>query len=90
MNKPVYIQQIEEYVTSKKITRKKADTLVKKYTEHQDELYSVFKESLKLNQKFQAKLSDLEIKAVQSLMSASFDELKNKYKLKKVRKYLIK
>jgi ATP-dependent Lon protease len=88
--KPVYIQQLEEYVTSKKITRKKADTLVKKYTEYQDELYSVFKESLKLNQKFQAKLSDLEIKAVQSLMSASFDELKNKYKLKKVRKYIDK
>ena len=89
-DKPVYIQQIEEYVSSKKITRKQADTLVKRYTEHQDELYSVFKESLKLNQKYQSKLGDLETKAVQSLISASIDELKNKYKSKKVRKYLDK
>lgn len=89
-NKPVYIQQIEEYVSEKKITQKQADTLVKRYTEHQDELYSVFKESLKLNQKYQAKLNDLETKAVQNLMSASFEELKNKYKSKKVRKYLDK
>ena len=88
--KPVYIQQIEEYVTSKKITRKAADTIIKKYAEHQDELYSVFKESLKITQKFQSKLGELETKAVKSLIAATFGELKNKYKYKKVRKYLDK
>jgi len=89
-NQPVYIQQIEEYVTSKKITRKAADTIVQKYTEHQEELYSIFKESLKLTQNFQAKLGELELKAVNKLISAAFDDLKNKYKTKKIRKYLDK
>lgn len=89
-NKPVYIQEIEEYVTSKKITRKAADTIVKKYTEHQDELFSIFKNSLKLTQNFQAQLSELESKAVKNLVAATFDDLKNKYKFKKVRKYLDK
>lgn len=88
--KPVYIQQLEEYVTSKKITRKEADTLVKKYNEHQDELYLVFKESLKLTQNFQQKLSEIETKAVKNLIAASFGEMKSKYKFKKIRKFLDK
>lgn len=88
--KPVYIQQLEEYVTSKKITRKEADTIVKKYTEHQDELYSVFKESLKLTQSFQQKLGELETKAVKNLIAASFGEMKKKFKFKKIRKFLDK
>lgn len=89
-NKPVYIQQIEEYVESKKITRKAADTLVQKYADHQDELYLVFKESLNITKSFQVKLSELESKAVNKLLSATLDDLKSKYKAKKVRKYLDK
>jgi len=89
-NKPVYIQQLEEYVTSKKITRKAADTIVKKYTEHQDELFSIFKDSLKLTQKFQSQIVELESEAVKNLVTATFDDLKNKYKFKKARKYLDK
>ncbi|MCB9207771.1 MAG: AAA family ATPase [Ignavibacteriales bacterium] len=87
-NQPVYIQQIEEYVAQKKITQKEADTLVKKYTEHQDELYTVFKESLKLTQNFQSKLNELESKAVNNLVSATFDEIKNNYKHKRIKRYL--
>ena len=88
--KPVYIQELDEYVKSKKITKKVADTFIKNYTKHQDELYLVFKETLKLTQQFQSKLSELESKAVQSLISATYEEIKNKYKIKKVRKYLEK
>jgi ATP-dependent Lon protease len=88
--KPVYIQQIEDYVTSKKISRKEADTIIKKYTEYQDDLYSFFKESLKINQSYQIKISELESEAVKNLLSASFDDLKNKYKSRKVKKYLDK
>ena len=89
-NEPVYIQQLEEYVAAKKITKKAAETISKKYAEHQDELYSVFKESLKLSQNFQSKLSELESKAVMNLVKATFDDLKNKYKSKKTKKYLDK
>jgi len=89
-NQPVYIQQLDEYVTAKKITRKAADTIAKKYTEYQDELYSVFKESLKLNQNFQMQLGELESKAVLNLVKATFDDLKSKYKSKKTKKYLDK
>ncbi len=48
------------------------------------------KKALKLTQQFQSKLSELETKAVKSLIAATFGELKNKYKFKKVRKYLDK
>lgn len=89
-DKPVYIQQLDEYVASKKITKKAAENIIQKYTEHQNELYSVFKESLKLTQSFQTKLSELEHNAVNSLVTAAFDELKNKHKGKKINKYLDK
>ena len=88
--KPVYVQQIDEYVKSKKITKRAAEKIVEKYAEHQDELYSIFKESLKLTQDFQVKLSDLESKAVKNLISAAFDDIRIKYKNKKLRKYLDK
>lgn len=87
-NKPVFIQQIDEYVNSNKITREAADKLIKKYNEYQDDLYVVFKESLKLTKQYQAKLSELEFNAVESVINATFEELKSKYKAKKVKKYL--
>jgi lon-related putative ATP-dependent protease len=89
-NQAVYIQQLDEYVTSKKITRKAADTFVQKYTDYQDELFTVFKESLKMTQNYQIRLGELESNAVKNLISVSFDDLKNKYKSKKVKKYLDK
>ncbi len=87
-NQVYYIQQLDELVEQKKITKRKANTLVKKYTEHQDELQSVFKESLKLAQNFNSFLSKLETKAVTDLVNVTFEQLKNKYKQKKVKKYL--
>ncbi|MBK7105373.1 MAG: AAA family ATPase [Ignavibacteriae bacterium] len=89
-NQPVYIQQLNELVGSKKISEKDAEQIVKKYTSHQDELYSVFKESLKLTQSFQTQLSELESNAVKNLISATFDELREKYKSKKAQKYFAK
>jgi lon-related putative ATP-dependent protease len=89
-NQAVYIQQLDEYVTSKKITRKAADTFVQKYTDYQDELFTVFKESLKMTQNYQIRLGELESNAVKNLISVSFDDLKNTYKSKKVKKYLDK
>ncbi len=89
-NQPVYIQQIDEYVNSKKITKKAADKIVQKYTEHQDELYTIFKESLKLSKEFQLQLNQLELKAVKNIVEATFDNLRTKYKTKKVKRYLEK
>jgi len=83
-----YIQQLDELVEQKKITKRRANTLVKKYSEHQDELQTVFKKSLKLAQNFNGLLAKLEAKAVTDLVNVTFEQLKNKYKQKKVKKYL--
>lgn len=89
-NQPVYVQQLHELVQANKITEKDAEKIVKKYTEHQDELYIVFKESLKLTQNFQFQLNELESNAVKNLITATFDELREKYKTKKAIKYFAK
>ncbi len=89
-NQPVYVQQLDELVNEKKINKEAAQQIIKKYASHQDELFIVYKESIKLTQTFQGELTELESKAVKNLISATFDDLKNKYKIKKVRKYLDK
>ncbi len=89
-NQPVYVQQLDELVNAKKITQKDAEQIISKYTSHQDELYTVYKESLKLTQNFQVQLNKLESKAVKHLITATFDDLREKYKNKKVKKYFDK
>ncbi|MCP5062283.1 MAG: AAA family ATPase [Ignavibacteriae bacterium] len=85
-----YVQQLDELVTTKKITKRKANTIFKKYTEHQDELQNVFKETLKQTQNFHRMLNDLETSAVTDLVKVTFEELKKNYNQKKVKKYLDK
>ena len=85
-----YVQQLDELVTEKKLTKRKANTIVKKYTEHQDELQNIFKETLKQTQSFHQMLNDLETSAVTDLVKVTFEELKKNYNQKKVKKYLDK
>jgi len=83
-----YVQQLDELVAEKKISKRKASTIVKKYTEYQDELQTIFKETLKQTQKFHKMLGDIETQAVTDLVNVTFEGLKKKYNQKKVKKYL--
>ncbi len=87
-NQPVIIQQLEEYVAQKKITQRQADKIVQKYTDYQDELQIIFKQSLQLTQEFQRKLGELETEAANDLVSYYIGQLKTKYRIKTVRRYL--
>ena len=87
-DKPVFVGQLDELVLAKKITKQKANQIVKKYTDYQDELQTIFKESLKLTQEFQEKMNDLEASSVKDVIDVTLSELESKYKIKKVHKYL--
>lgn len=86
--KPVFIQQLQEYVKEQKITDEKAQEIVNKYSSYQEELQQLFKESLKLTQDFQEKITQLETDAVMVVAVVTIEDLKKKYKMPKVRKYL--
>lgn len=86
--KPVFIQQLDELVSSKVLTKRKAQNITKKYAAYQEELQHVFRKSLELNQEFKDKLKKLETDEVTHIVEATFDHLKSKYKYEKVDLYL--
>jgi ATP-dependent Lon protease len=87
---PVMIQQLDEFVKENKITQDKADRLVQKYTEFQQELQTLFKNSLKLSQDLRSAMLKLESNEVDHLINAVIDHLKSEYKDKSVKEYLEK
>jgi len=87
-DQPVFIQQLEEYIKSEKITEKKAEQIVKKYSSYQEELQSVFRKSMKMTQEFQEQVMQIEKDAVADLVNVSIDEISKKFKIKEVTGYL--
>jgi lon-related putative ATP-dependent protease len=87
-NQPVFMQQLDELIRSEKITQEHAEEIVTKYSTYQDELQRVFRESLKLTQDYQEKVSKLEAEFVSEFIALALEELKKKYKSHSVKEYL--
>ena len=87
-NKPVPIHQLDELIQSGKVTKEAAQEIIKKYAVSQQELQIIFKKALKINQEFQQKLYDIEVDAVDHIVKAVIDNLKEKYKEEKIIAYL--
>jgi lon-related putative ATP-dependent protease len=87
-NQPVFIQQLDEFVRDKKITEEQAKEFQTKYLNYQEELQRVFKESLRLTQDFQEKISKLETEYANAIVAVAIEDLKKKYKKGDVRDYL--
>ena len=87
-NKPVPIHQLDELIQSGKVTKEAAQDIMKKYAASQQELQSIFKKALKINQEFQQKLYDIERDAVDHVVKAVIDNLKEKYNEEKIIGYL--
>ena len=87
-NKPIFVQQLDELVVAKKVTKRKAHDITKKYATYQEELQQVFRKSLQLNQEFKEKVKQLESDEVIHVINATFDHIKSTYKITKVKQYI--
>ncbi len=87
-NQPFFVTQLQELVNENKITQDQAQEFFNKYASYQEELQQVFKDSLKLTQDFQEKINQLETETVKVIVNVTIDDLKKKYKFKKVKYYL--
>lgn len=87
-NQPVFVTQLQDFVRDQKISPEQAQDIFNKYAAYQEELQQVFKDSLKLTQDFQEKITRLETDAVTVIVQVAVEDLKKKYKFKKVRYYL--
>ena len=81
---PVFVAQLEEYVRTKKISKRQATSISKKYATYQEELQAVFKKSLRLSQDFQQRVTRLETDAVKDIVHVTIEGLKEKYQFPKV------
>lgn len=89
-DQPVMIQQLEQFVNEKKITKEEAERIILKYGEFQQELQTLFKNSLKRSQDLRDAISKLEANEVEHLIDAVITHLKSVYKNKSVSEYLNK
>jgi SpoVK/Ycf46/Vps4 family AAA+-type ATPase len=87
-DQPVFVQQLDELVLAKKVTKRKAQNITKKYATYQEELQQVFRKSLQLNQDFKQQLKQLETDEVTHIINATFDHIKSSYKIEKVKLYI--
>ncbi len=87
-NKPLLIQQLDELIVEKVVSKQKAKSITKKYAAYQEELQLVFKRSLQLNQEFKDSIKRLESDEVKHVINATFDHIKSKYKIDKVQNYI--
>ena len=87
--KPVYITQLEDFVRTKLVTRKKAETMTKKYSEYQQEMGKIIKQSIALNKEFQDELENIEDEAVALVIKGAVENLKDKYSEDCVAKYMM-
>jgi ATP-dependent Lon protease len=85
---PVFVQQLDEFIKTEKLSKEKAQEILTKYASYQDELHRVFKESLKLTQEYQEKVAKLEAEFANGFIHVTIDDLKKKYKIESTRQYL--
>ncbi|OGU34312.1 MAG: peptidase [Ignavibacteria bacterium GWB2_35_6b] len=85
---PIQIIQLEEFVREKKISKQKAETIVKKYSKYQTELQSVFKKAMKLGQEYKQRSTIIERETVKDVVKVVLNELSEKYKNEKLTLYL--
>ncbi len=87
-NKPVSLLQLEDLVQKKQLTQKDVEKIVKKHNTYQQSLQTLFKKGLKLSQKFQEKLSELEKSTAKVVVKGVMDNLRDQFTDKKVICYL--
>lgn len=76
---PVPVFQLEEQIKQKKLTAEQAKEILKNYNNHQQKLQILFKKGLKISQKFQERLTQLEKESAEIIVKGIFEGLKEKY-----------
>jgi lon-related putative ATP-dependent protease len=77
-----------ELIKDKIVTEKKVELILKKYQSHQSEFNKIFKNVYKLNNQLQDDIEKLEQEATKKIIPVALDDLKSKYRVNGMSKYL--
>ena len=86
--KQVPVYQLEELVKQGKLSEENAKQIIKKYTDYQQDLHSLFKKGLQISEEFQDKLSKLERETAEVVVKGVIENLREKYDDKKILEYI--
>ncbi len=86
--KPVPVYQLEELVKQGKLSEENAKQILKKYTDFQQDLHTIFKKGLKISEEFQVKLSTLERETAEVVVNGAIENLREKYDDEKIQEYI--
>lgn len=84
----VAIQQLNEYVVNKKLTKEQAENIYKKYTKFKNELTEVIKKQIVLMNELKAKINEFDISNVSLIINSIFPDIKEKFNCDKIDIYI--
>ncbi|MBZ0182231.1 MAG: AAA family ATPase [Melioribacteraceae bacterium] len=87
-NEPVMVQNLNEFVSKKVITEKRASEIREKYSEYQQKLQAILKTGWEINKEFSRELESLEKESVSKLINVALNDIKKKYKIKNIKEYI--
>ncbi len=86
--KPVPVYQLDELVKQGKLSEDNAKKIIKKYTDYQQDLHTLFKKGLKVSEEFQEKLLKLERETAEVVVKGIIENLREKYDEQKILEYI--
>lgn len=87
-NKPVRIDQVQEYVDKGIITKEKSDEIIDLYDKFHAEIFDLARMGMKLMQDFRKAMADNDKTSATIVLSAAFDSLKKAFENEKVDLYV--
>ncbi len=77
--KPVPMHQLDQKIKEGRLSKNDAKEIINKYNELQQDLKVIFKEGLKISQKFEVKMLDIEKAAVEMVVKSVMDNIRERY-----------
>lgn len=84
----VMINDLDKLISEKKLTKKKAAQLLKKYAAYEEELQIIFRKTMKISREFNEKLVELEKDFIRDMINAAMDFIDPNYNTKAVKEYI--
>jgi len=85
---PVLIQQLGDLIKEEKISDKKAEEFVAKYTGFQQELLQMFKKTMEIKRKTEKDIIALEVDSVDHLLQVTLDSIKEDFNYPVIHEHL--
>ena len=87
-DEPVRMDELDDLLKEKKVTKEQVEVLKEKYQEFHEEIYHLARKGMKLMQEFRRELAENDKKAAKSIVASAFDDIVTHFDTFSVRVYI--